>query len=113
MKLSSGYLQLSGGTTSFGRFELSFRTHSSNAVLAQFGTIASLEVRRGGWRREGGRVSMSLVTIDGCSLQLHYGTVVYRRSDRFHTLLADAFANDGLWHRVTLMIDNSVTQVGG
>ena len=56
---------------------------------------------------------MSLVTIDGCFLQLHYGTVVYRRSDRSHTLLADAFASDGLWHRVTLMIDDSFTQVGG
>ena len=56
---------------------------------------------------------MSLVNVDGCSLQLHYGTVVYRRSDRSHTLLADAFANDGLWHRVTLNIDDSFTQVGG
>ena len=55
---------------------------------------------------------MLLVNSDGFSLQLHYGTVVYRRSDRSHTLLADAFANDGLWHRVTLNIVDSFTQVG-
>lgn len=47
VKLSSGYLQLSGVGAVFtiNRFSLAFRTHSTGAVLAQFGN-ASLEVRR-------------------------------------------------------------------
>ena len=93
VQLNSGFLKIvqTTGTITLITFKINLRTRSSNAMLAQFGSHASLELRR--------------------------GSVVYRRRHNATlgytalTLAANAFINDGIWHHVRLDLSDTSTQV--
>ena len=84
-----GFLHIGVGHITIGTFHMSIRTRSPNAVLVNFGGVATLE--------------------------LSQGNVVYRRANSSIysalTIVAEAFVNDGQWHQIVLDAEEYLTMV--
>lgn len=93
--LTSGFIELrSSSFFTLNDFLLEVRTTTPNAVLVNFGGVATLELQE--------------------------GNVVYRRNrgtlglGQFHsaiTLTAYGFIDDGLWHHIHFFTEQSFTKV--
>lgn len=98
VQLMSGFLDLhhsSGSPTSVNSLSLRVRTRSPDAILVSFMGEAFLELQQGG--------------------------VVYRRGNVMQqgqvfssiTLAAPTRIDNGLWHTISLQVEDSYTMVGG